>query len=110
MIPVNVLPPFATKFELQLRSLVIVEFFFCWRMGGLGFLLALATTQITWSSFAGGRGILKDLYGGKFVRSKCLIGLLGWEIEHVNKIICWFEAHVSRSWWNKSCTPYAYAS
>ncbi|KAK0603772.1 hypothetical protein LWI29_008472 [Acer saccharum] len=27
MIPVNVLPPFATKFELQLRSLVIVECF-----------------------------------------------------------------------------------
>ncbi|KAL5831676.1 hypothetical protein ACOSQ3_017071 [Xanthoceras sorbifolium] len=27
MIPVNVLPPLATKFELQLRSLVIVECF-----------------------------------------------------------------------------------
>lgn len=46
-------------------------------MGGLGFLQALAITEVSLSSFAGGREIWKHLYGDKFVRSKCLIRLLG---------------------------------
>ncbi|KAL5764558.1 hypothetical protein ACOSQ2_017152 [Xanthoceras sorbifolium] len=62
MIPVNVLPPLATKFELQLRSLVIVECFLL--ENGWPWLLAGTCYYTTYAgSFAGGRGILKDLYG-----------------------------------------------